>query len=488
VSTDVVDGTSDWRRLDRRMLLVHPVKDIGRYLLPLIALVVFGRSSSSEGGRWGLFVLGLPIVLGLLRYVTTSYRLTPERIELRHGLLNKKVTSAALDRVRTVDVTASPIHRLLGLVTLQIGTGHSSTKADQRMALDGLSIAAAGHLRDVLLHVSPTADRGAPPEDNRRVVLTLDPAWVRFAPLTSAGVVIAGAALGIVAQAFRTLEWAPSVDTHRLARLGVTLLVLVALASFAIVLCVLAVIGYLVTNFGFQLSHTRSDGSWHLRRGLFTTRETSLDDARVAGVSIGEPLGLRLAHGARLSAIVSGLNRKQQGSSVLVPPAPRAEVDRVAAEVLGTRRPVLQSLVDHGPRARRRRWTRAMVPAVAVAVVLALASYELASWLTPFVVLALLCGAFLAVDRTRALGHSLVDGFVVARSGSLNRRREALAAASVIGWNLRATWFQRRAGLTDLVATTAGGRQRVQVLDLSEAAAVTLARTAQPGLLEQFMV
>jgi putative membrane protein len=80
-----------------------------------------------------------------------------------------------------------------------------------------------------------------------------------------------------------------------------------------------------------------------------------------------------------------------------------------------------------------------------------------------------------------------VDGFLVARSGSLDRRREALATASVIGWNLRATWFQRRVGLTDLVATTAGGRQRVRVLDLGEEEAVALARAATPGLLEQFL-
>lgn len=486
MSQDVFDEVAGWQRLDRRMLLVHPVKDIGRYLVPLIALVVFGRSSS-DGGLWGLLAVGIPIVLGLMRYVTTSYRLTPDRIELRHGLLNKKVTSAPLDRVRTVDVTASPIHRLLGLVTLQIGTGHSASKGDERMSLDGLSIAAANDLRSTLLHVSRSADPETAPQSNRRVVLTLDPAWVRFAPLTSAGVVIAGAALGIVAQSFRTLEWAPSVDTHRLARLGATLLVLLGLASFVVVLCVLAVIGYLVTNFGFQLSHTRSDGSWHLRRGLFTTRETSLDDARVSGVSIGEPLGLRLAHGARLSAIVTGLGRKQQGSSVLVPPAPRTEVDRVAVEVLGFAGPVAGALRPHGPRAVRRRWTRALVPAAAVALLAAVASYEIAAWLAPVVVLALLAGVILAVDRSRALGHALVDGFVVARSGSLNRRREALAAASVIGWNLRATWFQRRVGLTDLVATTAGGRQHVRVLDLSDDAAIALARTAQPGLLDQFL-
>jgi putative membrane protein len=58
----------------------------------------------------------------------------------------------------------------------------------------------------------------------------------------------------------------------------------------------------------------------------------------------------------------------------------------------------------------------------------------------------------------------------------------------VIGWNLRATWFQRRVGLTDLVATTAGGRQRVRVLDLDEAAAAALAASATPGLLDPFLV
>ena len=318
-------------------------------------------------------------------------------------------------------------------------------------------------------------------------MLTLDPSWVRFAPLTSAGVVIAGAALGLLAQGVRTFEWAPTIDEHDLQRLGVTVLVLGGLATIVVVLCLLAVVGYVVTNFGFVLSHTAEDGTWHLRRGLFTTRETSLDDARVSGVSIGEPLSLRLAGGARLSAIVTGLSRKQQGSSVLVPPAPRREVDRVAAEVLRSGGPVLTPLVPHGPRAVRRRWTRALVPSTAVALAAVAAAYFLSPW---FLVLALgapSAGVVLAVDRARGLGHALVDGHLVARSGSLNRRHEALATPSVIGWNLRATWFQRRVGLTDLVATTAGGRQSVRVLDLAVGDAVALAREAQPGLLDPFL-
>ena len=126
-------------------------------------------------------------------------------------------------------------------------------------------------------------------------------------------------------------------------------------------------VGYLLTNYGFRLTHSAAEGSWHMRRGLLTTRETTLDDARVSGVSIGEPAGLRLAGGARLAAIVTGLDKKQQGSSVLVPPAPRREVDRVAMEVLKVSAPVTVALSTHGPRAHRRRWTRAMVPAGVVA-------------------------------------------------------------------------------------------------------------------------
>ena len=82
----------------------------------------------------------------------------------------------------------------------------------------------------------------------------------------------------------------------------------------------------------------------------------------------------------------------------------------------------------------------------------------------------------------RSLGHTLAEGYVVARSGSLNRRREALEIEHVIGWTFRSTWFQRRTGLTTLVATTAGGRQSVTLLDLPEQArSSSSSREPRPG-------
>ena len=142
------------------MLLVHPVREVVRFLPVLIGLLLFGRGS--DGGPWALVGVAIPVGLGLLRYVTTSYRLTAGRVEVRNGLLNKQVVSTPLDRVRTVDLTASPIHRALGLVTLRVGTGESGDKGDGKLNLDGLSVPAAERLRGRLLRVSAAADPESP--------------------------------------------------------------------------------------------------------------------------------------------------------------------------------------------------------------------------------------------------------------------------------------------------------------------------------------
>ena len=466
------------------MLLVHPVREVVRFLPVLIGLLLFGRGS--DGGPWALVGVAIPVALGLLRYLTTSYRLTAGRVEVRSGLLNKQVVSTPLDRVRTVDLTASPIHRALGLVTLRVGTGQTGDKGDGKLDLDGLSVAAAAdQLRARLLRVSAGCRRPSPaPETQRRVVLTLDP---RLGALRPADVLRGRhrrrrAGPGRPGPAAPSSRRRPSTSTSSSGSASRCWRSAAWPRSWSCSACWRWWATWSRTSASSSATPSQ-DGSWHLRRGLFTTRETSLDDARVSGVSIGEPLSLRLAGGARLSAIVTGLGRKQPGSSVLVPPAPRAEVDRVAAEVLGSggpvygaaadartprRTPTLDTCARPGGRDRGGRAVVAYVPASTLV--------RAARRLRPG-------GRRRSSPSTgpASLGHALVDGYLVARSGSLDRRREALATGSVIGWNLRSTWFQRRAGLTDLVATTAGGRQRVRVLDLPDADAPALARRPSPA-------
>jgi putative membrane protein len=483
------------------MLLVYPVREITRFLPALVVVVLAGGATS--GRFWQLFAVVIPVLIGLVRYLTTSYRVAAGRVELRRGVISRHLLSTPIERVRTVDLTSSLIQRALGLTTLRVGTGTASTSDDEKLDLDGLPVERAHALRAELLRVSPGDDdagavqqldpAGPPAPYADETVVAFSTGWLKYAPLTGSGVVIAAAALGFGAQFLELSGFWSNVGPEDYESfdaptppLGVVILLILLLALP--VISGLAVVGYLVTNWDFRVTRRPPGpgGDWHVSRGLFTTRETTLDDDRVAGVVITEPLGLRAATGGQLAAIVTGLDRSQRGGSMLVPPAPMSDVHRTASSVLGVDAPLSDALVSHGPAAARRRWVRALVPALllAAAAITAIALGG-SGWLL-LNTLVVPVAAALAADRVRSLGHLLTETHLVSRSGSLVRRRRVIETGHVIGWNFQATWFQRRVGLTTLVATTAGGSQAVPVVDIPEDAAVALAEAALPSLVSQF--
>ncbi|WP_146207236.1 PH domain-containing protein [Nocardioides silvaticus] len=477
-----------WLRLDPRMLLVHPIDEIRKYVVPLLAAAVFG---ATQGGNplFALAAVGIPLGLGVVRYLTTSYRIADGRVELRRGLLNRQLLSTPIDRVRTIDLESTPIHRLVGLTTMTIGTGGGGLS--DNLKLDGLEAGDAQQLRSLLLADSAVAaeetedDAGATLPGLPPPAAAYEHRWLRFAPFTSTGIVIFGGVVGGGTQFLGEIDIDADAIAEDLAAQA-TVVVLAAVVALGLIVLALTVLGYLVTNWEFTLQ--RHPDTWHVSRGLLTTRETTLDVDRLAGVSVSEPPGLRLARGARLSAIVTGLDKGQSGSAVLVPPAPDAVVRRAAAGVLGTDRPVSGPLEKHGRAAVRRRWARALLPAAVPAIYLVAA--VVAGAPAPLLVLPVLLlagAAALAADRVRSLGHAVVDGYLVTRSGSLLRHRDALASGHVIGWTTTDTWFQRRAGLTTLAATTAGGQGKVEALDLPAERAVEVAHDLTPELVGQFL-
>ncbi|WP_280373036.1 PH domain-containing protein, partial [Nocardia abscessus] len=148
-------------------------------------------------------------------------------------------------------------------------------------------------------------------------------------------------------------------------------------------------------------------------------------------------------------------------------------------------------LIAHGPAARRRRHTRALAPVVFIAAVLATISlagqhYSPWWWLLPG--LALPLALALAEDRYRGLGHAVLPRtaagptWLITRTGSLDRDRDCLEAPGVIGWTVRQTLFQRRAGVATVVAATAAGKKRYAVVDLPADEAWQLIEAVTPGL------
>ncbi|MDZ5660418.1 PH domain-containing protein [Nocardioides sp. S-58] len=492
-----------WARLSPRKLLLDPVKAVGQALVPVVVALI--GISRSDMRFWPLvfpvLIIG-PILFGALPWLTTHYRLTDTQIQVRRGLLNKNTSTAPLDRVRSVDLEASLLHRVLGLQKVQIGTGVD----DDRITLDALAAADAHALRTTLLHRrtqaevavpapgaepagAPTTPPAPPPAPAPVVLARIDWSWLRFAPFSLSRLVLLAGAVGVVSQFGDDLPiWNEETATsvwEWVTQFAIAAVAVVLAAGGLALWLVVSISGYVVQWWSFLL--VREHGSLHLTSGLFTTRSITVEEAKVRGVEMTEPVLMRIVGGAELSTLATGV---ESGVTQVLPPCPRAIAVGVGEEVLEHRGPLTGALTEHGPQARRRAWFRQLRLALDVVVVAAVAWWFLDfSWWWVVVLTGVLLVLAAAVGEAsyRHLGHALSDGHLVAGSGTLARIRTVLETDGIIGWVVDQSWWQRRIGLADLTATTAAGHERVLVRDVRLDVAVALADRATPGLLTPFV-
>jgi putative membrane protein len=462
------------------MLLVHPVHEVIRQIPLLIGSVVLGSATGNP--LWGLFGLALIVGYGVARWFTTSYRIDADEVRLRTGVLQRKVLSVPRNRIRSVSTDARLLHRLLGLTVLRLSTGQEA-RGDTAFALDAVEASQVPRLRAILL-----ADSLAPTEESPgRVLARWQPSWLRYSPLSFTGLAMIAAAAGLVYQAgvgaaLQDSKLARSgVDAAE--RFGVAASVVVAVVVILVASVVLSVLRSLVTYGNLVLR--RDADLLHLEHGLLRVREQTFDMRRLRGGTLREPLLVRVFGGARLDAVMTGVGGAGE-ASLLLPPCPRATAESVLAGLIARPDVVSGPLRVHGAAATRRRWTRALaVPAV---LLIALVALPAPVWLWPVWAVLTLCCALLALDRSRALGHQVDADWLVARAGSLDRRRDCIAAEGIIGWTVRQTLLQRRAGVATLIAATAAGVKSYRVIDVPADLAWTIAAATSPWVADNAWV
>lgn len=514
-----------WQRLDRRMLLVHPVTELIRFIPVLLFSLIAGARADSP--TWSLGIVGVIVVLALLRWFTTTYRITPDNVELRTGLIQRKRLSVPRNRVRSVDVEADLLHRALGLSVLSIGTGQQAERGDQ-FKLDSLDARLVPDMRARLLaHTQRTPESSvaesipnsdgdpapATPADETPAAASRQPTeiahwqprWVRYAPLSLTGFAIIAPVVGLGFQYGLAGVVFDSNAVHGVENGGaqaIALAVAVLIVALVLVVSLAACARYLATYYGLQVM---DDGkTLHIRHGLFTTRQITLDLGRLRGATVNEPLLLRWAGAAELEAIMTGTDPRQK----LLPQAPRTAVDHTLAHLLDDSTdldaaihnhtalpvpaPVTVPLTQHGPAAHRRRYTRALGPLATIAAILltiSLAGVDLPTWPWILLLISLPIAIALAWDRYRGLGHAVVPAangnptWLVTRSGSLDRDRDCLEAPGIIGWTVTQSWFQRRAGLATITAASAAGKKRYRIIDIPLTETWPLIESVTPGQL-----
>ncbi len=503
-----------WQKLDKKMLLIGPLQVLRAFAVPaVVAILGLGSTGIFSLMFLPLFIV-VPVLLGALPWLTTRFRITETKFELHKGLVSKKQLTAPLERIRSVDLESSLLHRVLGLAKVEIGTGVDDT----RITLDSLSQSQAAALRGVLLRrraasAEPVDETGAPmevpgtsplsdgidapapndpawlPAPPEQVLARIDWSWVRFAPFSLTKLALVAGAVGVFSQFIDDF----GIFDQNTVRNGWARVSDVALPWIVVVLLIAGLVAWLfISTAGYavqwwNLLLVREAGNLRLTAGLFTTRSTTLEEARVRGVALTEPWLLRRVGGAELATLATGVG--SGGVTSILPPCPVAVATSVGQSVLKSDPPLLVPLLAHGQAARRRchlRMQRMALVAIAAAIGSTI-GFNWSPWL-PVVVAAVLIGfAVLSAEAQYAnLGHALTQSHLVAGSGVWQRCRTALECDGVIGWVVHQNFFQRRVGLATLIATTAAGAEKLEVRDLPLTQAVALADAATPGMLTEF--
>ena len=450
---------------------------------PLVLVVLIGAAS----GEW-------------MRRVT-KFRVDDERLYVVTGVLVRKRLSLRRERIRSVDITADPVLRVFGATTVRVGTGEHAG-AEGTVTLWPVRRAAADELRATLLaHAAhaASADGADQAETGTGTLVQFDRSWMRFAPLSFLTPTLGAAAAGgtiQVAEWFGMQERVLGVAGSWFS-LGPVVLVAVILAVALLIVGGLASTAFWIEAWWNHTLDREADGTLRVQRGLLTTRSISLEESRLRGVELIEPLMARLAGGARVDAVATGLSTGEENSSesqILLPVAPRQLAGQVAARVLRepSAPPTSTPLIGH-PRAalgRRVRWALATVASVEIVlVVLGLLLTPVLlhiAWISALVLVPI--ALLLARDAYRALGHAIAGPYLVMRSGSVRRATVALQRRGIVGWTIRQSVFQRRAGLVTVEATTAAGTGGFSVHDAAQGAGLAVADAAVPGLLRPFLL
>jgi len=304
------------------VLLVVAVQDVGQN-----ALRQAGGVPGQPGPDASWLRAGVPIVLGVAVVVVvllvmswrfTRYRVTAEALELRHGVVVRRQRRARLDRLQAVDLVQPLVARIFGLARLKLEVaGGSGSSID----LSYLTDTEARQLRNHLLAAAAGLEYETPqaPEAPERPVAEV-PVERLVASLLLDGGVLTGAVVAAAAIAIG-----------------------LALAGFGAATGVVPMVIGLVTfvwrrfssSFGFTVK-VSPDGL-RLRHGLLEHRAQTLPPGRVQAVRLTQPLLWRIPGWWRVVVNVAGYAGRadnQHSENELLPVGTREQAIALLALVV----------------------------------------------------------------------------------------------------------------------------------------------------------
>ena len=463
------------------------LQHLKQFILPLLVLLFAGRGDRNE--LWPMIGIAVLALVSVWQYFTYSYRLLPERIEIRSGLLERKLRQIAYARIHNVALHQTLLHRIFNVAEVRLeSAGGAKPEAEMRVLRYEKAIALEQLVRErggESVHVAA----GAAPGDAAasRTLLQLDGGEVvRHGLISNRGLVLVAAAFAGVSQFSPRLfanvferglkAGTGYAESHRFGWIDYGLSALALLALLVIALRLLSVLTSLLQYHGFTLTETGRRLT--VVRGLLTRLRTSAPKRRIQAWSLRESVLHRL-FGRRALSIdtaagqAGGDGQQQRSLRELAPIATPEACDALVRHLLpGVAWPPPQWQPLH-----RLTWLRIWLGDVLwVLPVTALLVWRYELW-GALALFWLPWSAFLAWKSASCAGWSLDGRLIATRAGWWSRSWRFAEIGKLQALRVARSPLDRLFGMRSLLLDTAGANPLAGALHiryLTPEAAATL--------------
>jgi putative membrane protein len=456
------------RRLHPWSWLFVLLQQLKQFVLPLVALVVFGGRGGGYGGFWAemgpVIAIAVLVCLSILQYFTYRYRVGRDGLSVREGWLHRSLRDIPFARIHNVVVHQSLLHRFFGVAEVRLeSAGGRKPEAQMRV----LSLDDALALENLIKHrgrIDDQADGVAAPDSDTLLALSTGEV-IRLGLISNRGMIVVAAAVGaawqilpekmmgrfienFARQAFGYadhLQWGWAASAA--AVLSLLLLALLLVRALSVVLA-------LLQFHGFRLSE--DPRRLMVERGLLARLRTSVARRRIQSWTLHEGVLHRL------------LGRRTVRIDTAVAEAPNPGEQRALKEVAPVATPeTCDTLIAHllpqaeWPRQRWHplpvaAWWRLFLPvAIFVSSLTAVLTWRFGPW-AACLLLWLPIAAYGARQQASRAAYDVDDRLIAVRGGWWSRYWRFAEIDKLQALRMTRSPLDRRLGTASLWLDTAG--------------------------------
>lgn len=159
-----------WHKIHPLTILIELSRIIKRLLFAFIFVIISLFTGGSAESNMEFFATGLGVIVvipAVIRYFTFGYSVSKGNLLIKSGLVTKNNRTIPLSRIQNINLSRSLLHRMLGLVDLDIETA-SGSKAEA--SISALTEEQAKILRAQLLQQTPKLTSVIHEERNKKLI------------------------------------------------------------------------------------------------------------------------------------------------------------------------------------------------------------------------------------------------------------------------------------------------------------------------------